>query len=262
MISFSKMEIPSYTKINLANIQIDNVYSINYVIFKINECLPTLNGDIMSNQFKATLFRIFAFNFIAVITLLFSGCAAVTPLVLDPRPMSWATLVTHKPGLQNLYRVNSNLYRSAQPTAEGFVFLNSKPQLLTGDSPIQTIISLRALHDDEQLLPSNNTLRFEQIRFNTWHPEDEDIIKFLRIANTKTLHPVLVHCQYGSDRTGTMVAIYRIAYEGWTKQQAIDEMIRGGYGFHSMWQNLRYYIEQLDIDALKTKVATQGAWHH
>jgi protein tyrosine/serine phosphatase len=208
----------------------------------------------MSNQRTPNHFRFLLTIALIFVSLQFSGCATVATPAPEPRPDIWALKVADKPGLDNLYRVNSNLYRSAQPTAEGFLLLNSKQQLFT-DLPIKTVISLRALHDDAPLLPKDPTFKLEQIHFNTWHPENEDVIKFLRFATTKENQPILVHCQHGSDRTGTMVAIYRIAYEGWTKDQAIDEMIRGGYGFHIMWQNLRYYIEQLDINAIKAQVA-------
>jgi protein tyrosine/serine phosphatase len=156
--------------------------------------------------------------------------------------------------------VNSSLYRSAQPSKEGFVFLGTQASLANADPPIKTVISLRAFNDDAPLVPASSGLRLEQIRFKTWHPEDEDVVKFLRIATTPALQPVLVHCQHGSDRTGTMVAIYRIAFEGWTKAQATDEMINGGFGFHPMWQNLLRYIEELDVNAIKAKVAKEGPW--
>ena len=189
--------------------------------------------------------------------ILVGGCA-VAPPAAGPRPENWASPVP--PGLPNLYRVNSSLYRSAQPLKEGFAFLNTQPRLADTDRPIKTVVSLRAFHDDGALAPASTELRLEQIWFKTWHPENEDVVKFLRIATTPAFQPVLVHCQHGSDRTGTMVAIYRIAVEGWTKAQATDEMINGGFGFHPMWQNLLRYIEELDVEAIKAEVARQGTW--
>ena len=200
-------------------------------------------------------------GFLAFICMLMLACAN-TSVAADTasRSATWATPVLAIPGLPNLHRVNASLYRSAQPTKEGFIFLATQPNLSQDDQPIKTIVSLRAFNDDAPIVPETSALHLEQIRFKTWYPEDEDVVKFLRIATTPAMQPVLVHCQHGSDRTGTMVAIYRIAYEGWTKKQATDEMIKGGFGFHPMWQNLLRYIDKLDIGAIKEQVAKQGIW--
>ena len=203
--------------------------------------------------------QVIVFALASVLTLM-GGCSTVAPAAAGRRPENWASPVAASPGLPNLHRVNSSLYRSAQPTKEGVVFLDAQASLANADRPIKTVVSLRAFNDDAPLVPTVSGLRLEQIRFKTWHPEDEDVVKFLRIATTPALQPVLVHCQHGSDRTGTMVAIYRIAFEGWTKAQATDEMINGGFGFHPMWQNLLRYIEELDVNAIKEQVAKQGAW--
>jgi protein tyrosine/serine phosphatase len=208
---------------------------------------------------QAARCKVILFALISVLTLV-GGCSTVAPAAAGPRPENWASPVAASPGLPNLHRVNSSLYRSAQPSKEGFVFLGTQASLANADPPIKTVISLRAFNDDAPLVPASSGLRLEQIRFKTWHPEDEDVVKFLRIATTPALQPVLVHCQHGSDRTGTMVAIYRIAFEGWTKAQATDEMINGGFGFHPMWQNLLRYIEELDVNAIKAKVAKEGPW--
>jgi hypothetical protein len=196
------------------------------------------------------------------LTIIVSGCSTVAPPTSGARPENWASPVTGVLGLPNLYRVNSTLYRSAQPLPEGFIFLGKQISLWNGDRPVKTVLSLRAFHDDADYIPaSSSPLKLEQIRFKTWHPENEDVIKFLRIVTTPSLQPILVHCQHGSDRTGTMVAIYRIAFEGWTKKQATDEMINGGFGFHPMWQNLVSYIEGLDINAIKEQAIQQGHWN-
>ena len=191
---------------------------------------------------------------------LVGGCATVAPAGSDARPASWASPVVASAGLPNLYRVDASLYRSAQPTRAGFLFLESRPNLVTGDPPIKTVVSLRAFDVDPSLVATSSQLRLEEISFKTWHPEDEDVVRFLRIATTPALQPVLVHCRHGSDRTGTMVAVYRMVVEGWTKAQATDEMVNGGFGFHPLWQNLLRYIDALDVDAIRAKVDAQGPW--
>jgi len=191
---------------------------------------------------------------------LLAACAQAAPVAADPRPATWATPLAATPGLPNLHRVTANLYRCAQPTKDGFAYLAKMPSLANSDRPVKTVISLRAFNDDDPPAAAAAGMRFERIRCKTWHPENEDVVKFLRIATTPAMQPVLVHCQHGADRTGTMVAIYRIAYEGWTKAQAIDEMVNGGFGFHPLWRNLRDYIEQLDVNAIKEQVAKQGPW--
>lgn len=203
--------------------------------------------------------KIIIFALAGGVTLL-GGCSIFTRSAADPRPETWATRVEANPGLENLWRVNSSLYRSKQPTKGGFAFLGTRPSLVSGDRPIKTIVSLRSSEDDTLSVPTASALRFVQIRFRTLDAEDEDVVKFLRIATTPALQPVLVHCRRGADRTGTMVAIYRIAYDGWTKAQAIDEMVRGGFGFNPLWVNLTDYIKKLDVDAIKDKVKKQGAW--
>lgn len=163
-------------------------------------------------------------------------------------------------GVPNFHRVNSSLYRSGQPTEAGFAFLGSWTTPENPALPIRTIVSLRAFNDDDEHLPDGSPLRLEKIRFKTWHAEDEDVVKFLRIVTTPALQPVLVHCQHGSDRTGSMVAIYRVVVEGWSKAEAINEMVGGDFGFHPIWQNLIRYINEIDIGEIRAELAKQGPW--
>ena len=50
-----------------------------------------------------------------------------------------------------------------------------------------------------------------------------------------------------------LVALYRIALQGWTKEAAIREMTQGGFGYHEIWINLPPWIRDMDITALRRK---------
>jgi protein tyrosine phosphatase (PTP) superfamily phosphohydrolase (DUF442 family) len=159
------------------------------------------------------------------------------------RPAAWAVKLD-RPGLPNLFKLNDNLYRGAQPTAEGIKELKKLG--------VKTIVGLRDKHTDRDLL-GDSKIDFEHIPMKTWHAEQEDVVRFLQIITDKARQPVFVHCQHGADRTGTMCAIYRVTVDGWSKQQAIDEMTKGGFGFHSVWTNLPKFIEKLDVAKIREK---------
>jgi hypothetical protein len=52
--------------------------------------------------------------------------------------------------------------------------------------------------------------------------------------------PVFFHCRHGKDRTGTMAALYRIEVDGWTNEEAIEEML--AFGYHTIYQDLIDYV--------------------
>jgi tyrosine-protein phosphatase SIW14 len=139
------------------------------------------------------------------------------------------------PGLPNFARVSDGLYRGAQPTAEGFAELKKMG--------VKTIVNLRSAHSDTELLEGLG-LNYVAISFKPWHPEEEDIFEFLKVVADPGNRPVFVHCQHGADRTGTMVAIYRVAVEGWDMREAMEEM--PNFGFHSIWDDLKEYLLGLD----------------
>jgi tyrosine-protein phosphatase SIW14 len=164
----------------------------------------------------------------------------VASVLLAAAP-EWATLI-EKPGLPNFHKVTDTLYRGAQPTREGMRQLKQMG--------IKTVVNLRSFHSDRDEI-GDTGLACEHIRFNTWHAEDEDVGRFLRIVTNTNNTPAFVHCQHGADRTGMMCAIYRIAVCGWTKEQALAEMTKGDFGFHPEWQNLIHYIRDLDLAKLQ-----------
>ena len=172
------------------------------------------------------------------------------PLPPDKRPKTWAAPIK-KPGLPNLHKVSDQLYRGAQPDAEGMKQLKKMG--------VRTVVNLRKFHSDRDEIGETG-LAYEHIYFDPLHPEDKEVVRFLQIVTDKHRVPAFVHCQHGADRTGIMCALYRIAVEGWTREQAIDEMTRGGYGHHEKaFGNLRRYIRKLDLAAICTRAGIENA---
>jgi protein tyrosine/serine phosphatase len=159
------------------------------------------------------------------------------------RPTNWAVRID-RPGLPNFYRVTPQLYRGAQPTPQGMAELKTMG--------IRTIVNLRSFHsDDDELLGVD--LKQGRLHMKPWHPEDEDLINFLKVVTNTNNTPVFVHCQRGSDRTGMVCALYRIVVCGWTKKAALQEMKEGGFGFSPLWNNLETHIERADIEDIKRR---------
>jgi hypothetical protein len=50
-----------------------------------------------------------------------------------------------------------------------------------------------------------------------------------------------------------MIAVYRIAVQGWTRDEAVREMTQGGFGYDDLFPNLVEYVKKLDVDRLKQK---------
>jgi protein tyrosine/serine phosphatase len=145
-------------------------------------------------------------------------------------------------GLPNLYKVSDDLYRGALPTTEGLEELKKLG--------VHTVIDLRE-SDGNQARMAELGLTYEHIPMTALHVKDDHVVQFLRIAGAPDHAPMFVHCQRGADRTGLMCAVYRIAFQGWTKEQALAEMTEGGFRFNYGYQNVVNYIRDANIDQLK-----------
>lgn len=163
------------------------------------------------------------------------------------RPAKWATPIKSKE-IGNFYKVSDNLYRGKQPTADGIANLK--------EMGIKTIVNLRTEDTDKELF-GNTEIGYEFIPMRAKNPKEEDIIKFLKIVTNKDNAPVFIHCMRGADRTGLMCAVYRVAVEGWSKKDAIEEMTKGGYRFSPLCYKLKDYIRNLDIDKIRKEVGIE-----
>jgi protein tyrosine/serine phosphatase len=181
-----------------------------------------------------------------------SVLALGTNLVAEPnalaamRPVQWARPIDVV-GVPKLHQVAINFYRSAQPDALGFKTLATK-------YGVKSVVSLRAFNADGPLVRGLD-LRLVRYKIHTWHIEREDVVGTLRsLRKAMSEAPVLLHCQHGADRTGLITALYRILYDGWGKQAAIDEMLNGNFGYHAVWGNIPRYIQRVDVEQLRRDV--------
>jgi protein tyrosine phosphatase (PTP) superfamily phosphohydrolase (DUF442 family) len=187
------------------------------------------------------------FSVISVSTLVLLSMAYAVETSQPSRPPHWAQPILMK-GVPNLHKVSDTLYRSAQPSAEGMRNLRA--------IGVETIVNLRSFHSDRHEI-GDTGLAYEHIYMKAWHPEEDDAVRFLQIVANPRRDPVLVHCQHGADRTGTMCALYRVAMQGWTNEEAIEEMSQGGFGFHGLWDNLIQWINALDVERIKKRAGIQ-----
>jgi protein tyrosine phosphatase (PTP) superfamily phosphohydrolase (DUF442 family) len=144
-------------------------------------------------------------------------------------------------GLSNFYMVDTGVYRSEQPGREQFRALERYG--------ITEVLNLRYFHSDKCYVKGLG-LTVHQVRMNAHDANDYDVARALDIIKNRKGR-ILIHCRHGSDRTGLIVAMYGIVFRNKTRSEAIDEMVRGGFGFHTVYDNIVRYIERVDVDRMK-----------
>ncbi|MDB5296909.1 MAG: protein tyrosine phosphatase [Phycisphaerales bacterium] len=185
--------------------------------------------------------RIIAFLALwAAVGVACGGCVTMTPppaavgAVADA-PLSAAfASPTALPGVPNFAEVAPGVYRGAQPTAEGFRQLERLG--------VRTVVNLRAFHDDQELL-AGTSLRQVRVRCAPWDVGRGELERVLAVVDDPASGRVFIHCQHGADRTGYVVAGYRLIRQGWDATSAIAELDR--FGFHAVWRNIPTRLREL-----------------
>lgn len=166
-------------------------------------------------------------------------------LIITFANFAYAQKASENKNLPNFYQVNANLYRGGQPTEAGFTQLKQ--------IGIKTIINLRGT--DERVKTEENWAQKAELKFfnlplnNLFRPKDTQIEKILAEINKPENKPVFVHCQRGADRTGTVIAVYRITHDNYTTKQAVDEAKKFNFGWWQFW--MKDYINDYYRDFKK-----------
>ncbi len=140
-------------------------------------------------------------------------------------------------GLPRFSQVSDRLYRGAQPRAGGL-------QRLV-EMNINTVINLRGIGKEtrtDEAEAKRLGLRYFNVPMPTWgRPKDSVVSRVLEIVSDPENGRVFIHCKDGVDRTGMMIALYRISAEGWTAASALEEARSNGMRGTQIW--MRDYVE-------------------
>lgn len=130
-----------------------------------------------------------------------------------------AAALTALPGVPNFYQVNQGLYRGGQPTRLGFQTLAHKG--------VKTVVDLRVPDGQsawEEHIVESLGMHYVHIPFHGGRiPAQADVDRAFAILLDSAQWPVFIHCREGKDRTGMIVACYRISHDGWTNAKALAE---------------------------------------
>ncbi len=168
--------------------------------------------------------------------LILAVVAALSPLAADS-----ATSRPRHSGLPHFFQVNERLYRGAQPKPEGWAQL--------AKLGVKTVIDLRQRTEHsceaESLAVYEAGMRYVSFPMNGFAtPTNGQIESFLNLLDDDA--PAFVHCKLGRDRTGTVVAAYRIARDKWTNEKARAEAIQCGMQWYS--KGMKRFISSYRLD--------------
>jgi tyrosine-protein phosphatase SIW14 len=130
-------------------------------------------------------------------------------------------------GIANFHVVNDHLYRGGQPSELGFREL--------AKMGVKTVLDLR--EPDSRALAEKKTVEAAGMKYvnvpmyGISKPSAAQIESALSVLNDKDAGTVFVHCRRGADRTGTVIACYRVAHDRWDNSKALGE----AKGFGLTW---------------------------
>ena len=140
------------------------------------------------------------------------------------------------PAIPNFHQVNDHIYRGAQPEPQAWAEL--------AKMGVKTVIDLR-LEDEHPTAVEGQAVASAGMRYinipmkGFATPTNEQISKVLALLNSD--EPVFVHCRKGADRTGAVIACYRIAHDHWQADRALQEA--KAFGMSSLQLSLKRYVK-------------------
>lgn len=126
-------------------------------------------------------------------------------------------------GVPNFAEVTPKLYRGGQPTKVGFETL--------ARMGIGIVVDLRGSRKQERDEVTKLGMKYIAIPWHCPFPKDDVFARFLAVIRQNSDKKIFAHCRLGNDRTGMMIAAFRMAEESWTAEEAMREMKAYGFAF-------------------------------
>ncbi len=154
-------------------------------------------------------------------------------------------------GVPNFGEVTSNLYRGG--------LLNDTGLKALARMGVKIIVDTHAHDLAEEKETQRLGMQYVAIPWHCPRPHDEVFATFLKLLHENQGKKIFVHCRLGDDRTGMMVAAYRMAEEGWSADEAMSEMKSFGFSraHHFLCPGLADYEKEFP-ERLKSSPAFDG----
>jgi tyrosine-protein phosphatase SIW14 len=155
-------------------------------------------------------------------------------------------------GIGNFGEVTPTLFRGAQPSQEGLEAL--------AKMGIDMVVDGRGNRTDSEGKEVGRLgMKYVAIPWHCPFPNDDVLVRFLKLLQENPSQRVFVHCRLGDDRTGMMIAAYRMAAQGWTAEEAMNEMQQFGFStvHHLICPGLASY-EKSFPEHLRSNPAFEG----
>ncbi|WAC20653.1 tyrosine-protein phosphatase [Luteolibacter sp. SL250] len=147
----------------------------------------------------------------------------------------------------NLHQVDANVWRSSQPEKRDFRAMEK--------DGIREVLNLRRYHSDDAIA---GNLVCHHVRMRAGKISDKEMLEALRVL-AAAKQPIVVHCWHGSDRTGAVIAMYRMVIQRWPREKAIAEVLDPRYGHHAdVFPNVREYLETVDVEKMRRLLREEG----
>lgn len=187
-------------------------------------------------------------------------------------PLAWLWIALA--ALAWLFTEHPLVPKHLEPVAEGMLYRSAylpphQLESVVDRYGIKTVVNLRALEEYEEpgwyaeqahLLDRKGVELLDLPMYSGWPPRKREVEAWLALLDDPERHPVLVHCEYGVVRTGTMVSLYEIEQLGEPADGAVERNLElfGKRMKEPIRSRIDTFLHEYEQSTDSTALATDG----